>query len=465
MRSSAQRGETARPEARQGADTSGAPSRRHRGRVWLGRVLVLAAVLGALALLLLIQVEAVREDLERARSAMERGRDRLLAGDATGATEAFEQGGDSFSAAAAGSRSWILGGVAWIPVAGRTVDVLSAIAEAGETTAEGATLLSRAVADLPGGLAGLAPTRGALPLDRIPPLAEAAGAADRLISDALSRIEQAPDSLLIGPVASARRAAEDELRDLSRDIHTASSLLRGLPGFFGADRPRRYFFGAQNPAELRGTGGLIGAYSIMTIDHGRFRFGPFVPIGSIPTDPDETPSPDDDYARNYDEFRRGDRFWSSINVMPDLPSVAKVILDSYEAGTGERLDGVIVADPFALAALLRATGPIELSRYGIALDADNVVPFTTNEAYSLFTDPKARKRILGDAAAAAFAGFTSQDSADLEALRALTEPAAARHIQAYSVDPVMQDGLMATPVGGALVPAGAQGAVMSVVLI
>ena len=463
MRSSAQR-ETSGPEAKQGADTSGSPSRRHRGRVWLRRVLVLAAVLGVFTLLLMIQVGAVRGDLERARSAMERGRDRLLAGDATGATESFEQGGDSFSAAAAGSRSWILGGVAWIPLAGRTVDVLTAIAEAGETTAEGATLLSGAVADLPGGLAGLAPTRGALPLDRIPPLAEAAGAADRLVSDAVSRIEQAPDALLIGPVASARRTAEDELRDLSRDIHAASSLLRGLPGFFGADRPRRYLFGAQNPAELRGTGGLIGAYSIMTIDHGRFRFEPFVTYGSIPTVPDETPSQDDDYARNYDEFRSGHRFWSAINVMPDFPSVAQEILAAYEAGTGERLDGVVVADPFALAALLRATGPVELPRYGIALDAANVVPFTTNEAYSLFTDPDARKRILGDAATAAFEGFTSQDSADLADLRALIETAADRHIQAYSVDPVMQGGLMATPVGGALVPAGAQGDVMSVVV-
>ena len=126
MRSSSQAGETARPEARQGADTSGSESRRHRGRVWLGRVLLLAAVLGALALLLLIQVEAVRDDLERARSQMEQGRDRLLAGDAAGATESFEQGGESFAAAAAGSRRWILGGVAWIPVAGRTVDVLTA---------------------------------------------------------------------------------------------------------------------------------------------------------------------------------------------------------------------------------------------------------------------------------------------------------------------------------------------------
>lgn len=116
-----------------------------------------------------------------------------------------------------------------------------------------------------------------------------------------------------------------------------------------------------------------------------------------------------------------------------------------------------MADPFALAALLRATGPVELPPYGVALDAANVMPFTTNEAYGLFTDPRARKRILGDAATAAFAGFTSQASPDLADLSTLLETAADRHIQGYSVDPVMQDGLRATPVGGTLVPAGTEG--------
>jgi Protein of unknown function (DUF4012) len=81
------------------------------------------------------------------------------------------------------------------------------------------------------------------------------------------------------------------------------------------------------------------------------------------------------------------RFWTSINVMPDFPSVAQAILNSYEAATGERLDGVILADPFAEAALLEATGPVQLPGYDVEIDADNVVAFTTNEAYSLLTNP------------------------------------------------------------------------------
>ena len=465
MRSSTQRGETVPPGAGTGSVSPGSTSRRHRRRVWLRGLLALIAVTGVLAFVLLIQAGTIRADLERARSAMERGRDQLLAGDASQATASFEQGRDLFSSAAGRSRSWVLGGVAWIPVAGRTADVLTAMAEAGEKTAEAATLLSGAVADLPGGLAALAPTRGALPLDLIPRLAEAAGEADRLMSDAVSKIDEASDSLLIGPVAPARRAAEDELRDLRRDIHAAASLLRGLPGFLGADGPRHYFFGAQNPAELRGTGGLVGAYSVLTIDEGRFSFRPFLPTSSLPAPrPGEVPPANDDYAANYQEFRGPDRFWSAINVMPDLPSVSHVILDSYEAGTGEPLDGVILVDPFALAALLEATGPVELPGYDMQIDAGNVVAFTTNEAYSLLTDPTARKRILGDVARAAFGRFLAQPSADLEDLRTLLEMAADRHIQVYSQDPVMQEGLLDTPVSGALVAAGAEDDFLSVVV-
>ena len=51
--------------------------------------------------------------------------------------------------------------------------------------------------------------------------------------------------------------------------------------------------------------------------------------------------------------------------------------------TGDRLDGVILADPFAEAALLQATGPVSIPGYDIEIDADNVVPFTTNEAFAV----------------------------------------------------------------------------------
>ncbi len=233
----------------------------------------------------------------------------------------------------------------------------------------------------------------------------------------------------------------------------------------GAEGPQTYFFGAQNPAELRGTGGLIGAYSILRIDAGRFHFSPFVPIHNLAQPPLRSiPSPNEDYSANYDQFRRGGRFWTSINVMPDFPSVAQAILNSYEAATGTRLDGVILADPFAEAALLEATGPVQLPGYDVEIDADNVVAFTTNEAYSLLTDPVQRKQVLGDVARAAFERFVTQPSPDKGDLAGFLEAAGGRHIQVFSDDPVMQQGLIATPVAGALRPPGADDDLVSVVV-
>lgn len=427
--------------------------------------LALVAAAGLFALSLVGAVGAVREDLLLGRSAAERGRDELLAGDPVAAAASFREARRLFVRAEERASGLVFRTVGWLPIVGRTGDVVHAVADSAVAAADATIVLADAFADVPGGPAGLAPTGGVVPIDRVSPLARAAREADELMTEAVSRLAAAPDSLLIGPVGPARRDAEEELGELRDTIHTASLLLQGLPNFLGADEPRRYFFGAQNPAELRGTGGLIGAYSILRIDDGRFRFSPFLPIHSLEQPPlRSVPPPNQDYATNYNHFRRGGHAWTSINVMPDFPSVAQAILSSYEAATGEGLHGVILADPFALAALLEATGPVELPGYDFEIDADNVVPFTTNEAYSLFTDPARRKRVLGDAARAAFERFVEQPSDGQEDLQKLLETAGGRHIQIFSKDPVMQEGLRATPVGGTLRPAGAEDDLLSVVV-
>jgi Protein of unknown function (DUF4012) len=440
-------------------------SPHHLGRTWLIALLALLLTIGLVAILLMGTLRAVRGDLERARLAMERGRSELLAGDAATATQSFGQGRMLFKRATDQAGGPLLRAVSWIPVAGRTSDAVNAIAGAGAMTADAARVLASALAEVPGGPAGLAPVGGGFPVDLIPPLAEAANEADALMQDALSQLREAPNSLLIGPVASARRTAETQVSELNDKIHSASLLLGELPAFLGADGPRRYFFGAQNPAELRGTGGLIGAYSILTIDDGRFHFTHFTPAFSLSgPGPEDVSPPNSDYVRNYTRFRGSGRFWSAINVMPDFPSVSREILGAYEEATGERLDGVIVADPFALADLLESTGPIQLSGDDVQIDAGNVVAFTTNEAYSLYTDPTIRKRILGDVARAAFERFVAQPSADLGDLQLLLRAATDRHILAYSEEPLMEEGLLGTPVAGSLVPSGADDELLSVVV-
>jgi hypothetical protein len=135
-------------------------------------------------------------------------------------------------------------------------------------------------------------------------------------------------------------------------------------------------------------------------------------------------------------------------VIPDFPSAAQAILNGYEQATGERLDGVILADPFALQALLGAVGRVELPGYGIEIDHDTVVSFTTNEAYALFDDSATRKRILGETAKLVFERFIAPPDQSLSDLRVLAQTAAEGHLLVHSDYPAVQESLSKVSIGG-----------------
>jgi Protein of unknown function (DUF4012) len=338
----------------------------------------------------------------------------------------------------------------WLPIVGRTPDAIIRIAQAGNQSAHAIADLADSIEGMPGGLASLAPTAGRVRIDRVERMANAFRAADEQVAQAVITLNQSPDTLLLPQVARARESAAEELGGVAHTMHSASQILLNLPAFLGEQHPARYFFGAQNPAELRGTGGLIGVYSILTIDDGRFSFSEFRPIEHLPVlDPETVPAPNADYADNYDLFRGGLRFWTAINVIPDFPSAAQAILNGYEEATGERLDGVILADPFALQALLGVVGPVELPGYGIEIDHDTVVSFTTNEAYALFEDSGTRKRILGETAKLVFERFIARPDQSLSDLQVLAQTAAEGHILVHSDHPAVQESLSNVSVGGA----------------
>lgn len=93
-----------------------------------------------------------------------------------------------------------------------------------------------------------------------------------------------------------------------------SALAEHLPGFLGAKESRRYLIGAQNPAELRGTGGLIGAIGELTVHDGA--------------------------ARRRDRGLRHPGQYALLNDRPDrkelLGDVAESALQAFLDGTGSR---------------------------------------------------------------------------------------------------------------------------------
>jgi Protein of unknown function (DUF4012) len=434
------------------------PARPRRRRRWLKRSLVvLLVVAGVLTLATIVTglaAAGLRQDLLDGREAMERARDAISYGNLDTADAALEEAKAKFHAAAQSSHDGLAGIAGSLPVFGRTIDVAGGLAQAGERLATAGTHLVASIEDLPDGLSSLAPTQGALPVENYRRLGAALEDVQTEADAALALVRDTPSSLLAGPVADARFQAERQLHRATDAIESLRLTLDGLPAFAGAEGERQYFFAAESPAELRGTGGIWGAYSIVTVRDGSFRFSKFRPIQELPDlDPKLLPPPNPDYERNYDQYG-GAGFWRNMNMTPDFPSAARAVLNAYEQYTGERLDGVITADPFALQSLLEVTGPTEVAGLGRQLDADSVVPFTTNEAYIRYRDPVERKAVLGDVAKGVFERFLAMDEHDVGRIRAIASSVAGGHLKVYTdTDEQLQDGLAIAGVDGAFTAA------------
>jgi hypothetical protein len=371
-------------------------------------------------------------------------------GNLADARVAFADAARRFDDAAGAADGGPAGMVGALPILGRNVDVAEGVALAGRELADAGTTLVTAADALPDGLGSLAPQDGAIPLDEIAGLGDEIAVAAKRAHRATALIAATPSTLLIGTVAQARFEAARDVGLAGDALDATASLLEGLPTFAGAEGPRHYFFVAESPAEARGTGGIWGAWAIVTVADGRFSFSDFQPIQRLPDlPPAEVPAPNPDYRRNYDQYG-GAGFWRNMNLTPDFPSAARAVLAAYEIAEGEQLDGVISADPFVLAQLLDVTGPTEIPGLGVTLDADNVVDFMTNEAYIRFPGASLeRKGLLGAVAGGAFERFLGMDSHGVARLRAIADAVAGGHLKIYTTDPTMQEGLAAAHADGA----------------
>jgi hypothetical protein len=445
-----QKSDTERPPA----DEQSERSRRRRFR-WIRWV----ALGCALALLVVIALEAfaligARSGLTRGRNALQTARREALAGDLDKARSSLDEASAAFGNAVDGLHGPVGTAARLVPWAGNSADAAAAMADAGRSLSAAGLTLVGALNTMPDGVGALAPTAGAIPLARYAALADAVGTAGDQAASAAATLAEAPDSFMPSLIAHARWDAEAQSDRLATDLNGLASLLKGAPAFGGAEGPQRYLVLAQNPAELRGTGGIWGAYAIMTLDHGRATVSAARPSGTLRRFPaGRVQDPSADYARNYDQYG-GAGSWQNMNATPDMPAAARAALANYALGEGTRLDGVFAVDPFALQSFLQVTGPIRAPGAG-TITADNVVDVTTNRAYTAFPGANQRKDVLGQTAATVFARFLAMNEQGIERLRAISSAVAGGHLRIYSTNPAIEGGLDTLGMDGALTqPAG-----------
>ncbi|MFC5803546.1 DUF4012 domain-containing protein [Streptomyces formicae] len=227
-----------------------------------------------------------------------------------------------------------------------------------------------------------------------PELERAAAAA----ADMRAGMHELPRTSWLPAADRARSEVARQLDRIAPAMADAAVAARVLPSMLGADEPRRYFVVFQNTAEARGTGGLPGAFAVLTVEQGELGFETFG-TDTILAEVEPSIDPGAEFTARYGGMDPVNT-WANSNVSPHFPNAARIWAATWHAYSGERVDGAIALDPSALARLLRATGPGRMPD-GTQVTADNALDLAERTGYARYPDSAQRKAFLLDVARSA----------------------------------------------------------------
>lgn len=382
----------------------GALSQRYAEATRRTKVIVCLVVVGLiLAVVLavsLIRLWQVAGHLSTARAALVRAEDDVRAGNiqkGRGDVVAAETEILAATNILHGSRELNLAGP--IPVVHQNLQAVKrSVALALQMSDSGRRLLETAQPLAgPDGRVNVSLTNGTVPLDTVVKLQQQL---QELTFALPGRGDVPSNTLLLGKVSSLQRKVYTEAARRREQFASAARALSLLGEMGGANGPRHYLIAVANAAEMRGTGGMILSYGVLSSDSGAFKLDHFGSIDEIalPAPADVNPAPS--YVARFSAFSPTLN-WRNANMGADYLDVAPVMASMYQKATGNPVDGVIQIDSMGLSALLRGVGPVTVPDLGV-VNADNAVALTLNEAYTRFPDRPVRQEYLGQIANAAF---------------------------------------------------------------
>jgi len=344
-------------------------------------------------------------------------------------------------------------GVLWTvaahtPVVGRNLSAVSTTASVVDTIADDG--LSPLVGpDRTLDLAGLAPKDGRIDLDAVSALSTRMETTRTVFAEQGRRIRSIDTDGLLGSVGGEIAQVQDKISSARGVVDALSTTLRLMPDMLGGSGQRTYAVIFQNNAEIRATGGIPGAYVLVTVDRGRITLGEQgsgAGLGQL--EQPVAPLTDDEVA--VYSTRLG-RFFQDINLTPRFSRTAE-LAQAFFAREDQPLDGVLSVDPVALSYVLAGTGPVAIDD-GYTVGPNNVVDTLLNQSYFALRDPVAQDDFFAGAAGDIFSAVVDQPSDPQLFVAGLVRAAREHRLLLWSADAAEQRPIGTSAVGGAL-PAG-----------
>jgi hypothetical protein len=340
--------------------------RRHRFRPRLF-VLVAFGVAAALLVDLAYAGLALRGRLSSASSSLSQGREAINEPDYEAADRNFRTALDNSQDAAAleGHPGWrALRGLPVFSDDTETVSVLASVAELASRVGLDVIDLYERLGATRTGLPGALFDDGRVRLDQV-------ALASRAVSPLLESLTEGANLVhrdlqpRLESLDKALSVVRGDLSQAGETLRRAQTLLAASPSLFGQDSRREYLLLIQNSSTARATGGLVEYHAILSATDGGLRLGPVLPITSLAA-------------------TGSGNTWRSVNRSVTFPTVARKVLNRYEAQTERRLDGVIATDSIALEYMSRVTGPVRGEGLDLAISDDNVAQVLMHDVFEYF---------------------------------------------------------------------------------
>lgn len=313
----------------------------------------------------------------------------------------------------------------------------------------------RILADDPDGEGGI------IRLDRIEALGQEVSEVREGLGRARRSLQRIDLSNLPKRLAPSIRRGITQAEDARAVLADAEEGFRLLPGILGADGPRSYLIGMQNPAEQRGTGGAILQFATLEIEDGKPSLGDDEGSASTVYDIDqdrellEIPLPDDAwYQRGIPDARR----FGNANWSPHWPLSAQLLV-AYGNASADRSpdvefrdpDGVITVDPTTVEKVMPAIGSFRL-KSGYQITAKNVVDFVLYQAYAKFPNRALRRPVLREVVDRFYKGMLDAKEPS-RLMSGFADALADKNMQIYMDDPAEQRFVVKMGWAGRLEPA------------
>ena len=372
-----------------------ATRRRHvvRQRLRLG-VYIAGGVAVAALILFAGRVSFVRSDLDGGYKAVLDGLSQLQDGDSRSAATTLHTAAEHLAAVGDAADSVWTQPARLLPVAAQHRNALAnVVAEAADAAEAAPSALD--VVDLD----SLTIEHGIIDVTAIAALADPLADLYTAVDHLRGALDDADSPWLLGPVADRLHTYQRRAEQAAEQARASAAAALVGPELLGASEKRTYLVGFVSPAEARGAIGMMGNYAVITIDDGMISRSEFGRTNTLSNEIDTVGGVDlditDEFASRYASYgldaegRASHSMWSNVTMSPDVPTVASVMAQLWE-GTGHgAVDGVFLIDPAGLAALLRATGPVQVEGLERPLDGGNVERYLYIDQYKSDTPERA----------------------------------------------------------------------------